>query len=199
MEIKRVVGREILDSRGNPTVEVDIELGGGGFGGPRSRRARRPGHAKPSSCATATRAAIWARASARPSRNINGDIATAIVGQSSISATLDKALSSSTARRTRRGSAPTRCSASRWRRCAGHGGRSRRAAVRAHRRAAPCAGRRRAGRSAAGADDEHPERRRARRQQRGLPGVHGDAARRELVCRGAAHRAPRSSTPSAAS
>jgi enolase len=28
----------------------------------------------------------------------------------------------------------------------------------------------------AGADDEHPERRQARGQQRGLPGVHGDAA-----------------------
>ncbi len=37
--------------------------------------------------------------------------------------------------------------------------------------------RRRQRRAAAGADDEHPERRRARRQQRGLPGVHGRAAR----------------------
>ena len=30
--------------------------------------------------------------------------------------------------------------------------------------------------AASGADDEHPQRRQARRQQRGLPGVHGDAA-----------------------
>ncbi len=30
--IKRVVGREILDSRGNPTVEVDVALEGGAFG-----------------------------------------------------------------------------------------------------------------------------------------------------------------------
>ena len=52
---------------------------------------------------------------------------------------------------------------------------------------------------AAGADDEHPERRRARRLERRLPGVHGDAGRRAVVRRGAAHRAPRSSTRCAAS
>lgn len=32
MEIVKVVGREILDSRGNPTVEVDIHLASGAFG-----------------------------------------------------------------------------------------------------------------------------------------------------------------------
>ena len=32
MRIIRVVGREILDSRGNPTVEVDVTLEGGAFG-----------------------------------------------------------------------------------------------------------------------------------------------------------------------
>ncbi len=30
--IVRIIGREILDSRGNPTVEVDVHLAGGGFG-----------------------------------------------------------------------------------------------------------------------------------------------------------------------
>ena len=44
--------REILDSRGNPTVEVDVLLEDGSFG--RTRR---------SNCATATRRAILARAS----------------------------------------------------------------------------------------------------------------------------------------
>ena len=39
---------------------------------------------------------------------------------------------------------------------------------------------------AAHADDEHPQRWRACRQQRGLPGVHGDARRRDVVQRGAA-------------
>src|SRR5438477_7611699 len=32
MKITRVHGREILDSRGNPTVEVDVTLAGGAFG-----------------------------------------------------------------------------------------------------------------------------------------------------------------------
>jgi len=32
MKIKKVVGREILDSRGNPTVEVDVMLSGGMYG-----------------------------------------------------------------------------------------------------------------------------------------------------------------------
>src|SRR4051812_50094527 len=32
MKIARVHGREILDSRGNPTVEVDVTLAGGAFG-----------------------------------------------------------------------------------------------------------------------------------------------------------------------
>ena len=36
--------------------------------------------------------------------------------------------------------------------------------------------------------DEHPQRRQARRQQRGLPGVHGDADRRAELRRGAALR-----------
>ncbi|MGH3070814.1 MAG: phosphopyruvate hydratase, partial [Gaiellaceae bacterium] len=30
--IKRVHGRQVLDSRGNPTVEVDVELGSGARG-----------------------------------------------------------------------------------------------------------------------------------------------------------------------
>ena len=32
MEIVKVIGREILDSRGNPTVEVDVYLASGAFG-----------------------------------------------------------------------------------------------------------------------------------------------------------------------
>ena len=30
--ISRIQAREILDSRGNPTIEVDVQLDGGGFG-----------------------------------------------------------------------------------------------------------------------------------------------------------------------
>ena len=31
-EIKKIHARQIMDSRGNPTVECDIELSGGAFG-----------------------------------------------------------------------------------------------------------------------------------------------------------------------
>ena len=32
MKIKKIIGREILDSRGNPTIEVDVILTSGVFG-----------------------------------------------------------------------------------------------------------------------------------------------------------------------
>ncbi|MFM8908467.1 MAG: hypothetical protein ACKOIZ_12875, partial [Actinomycetota bacterium] len=32
MKISNVVGREVLDSRGNPTVEVEVQLAGGARG-----------------------------------------------------------------------------------------------------------------------------------------------------------------------
>ena len=51
MQIKRIVGRQILDSRGNPTVEADVELSDGAFG-----RA-----AVPSGASTGTREALELR------------------------------------------------------------------------------------------------------------------------------------------
>ncbi|MBP3589594.1 MAG: phosphopyruvate hydratase, partial [Muribaculaceae bacterium] len=32
MKIEKIIGREVLDSRGNPTVEVDVILESGAFG-----------------------------------------------------------------------------------------------------------------------------------------------------------------------
>ena len=62
LEIESVVGREILDSRGNPTVEAEITLADGTV----HAAAHLPAHPLVSlklwSCGTATRAAIWARA-----------------------------------------------------------------------------------------------------------------------------------------
>ena len=52
-EIIEVVGREILDSRGNPTVEVEVVLATGAAGRPRCRAARAPAPTRRSSCATA--------------------------------------------------------------------------------------------------------------------------------------------------
>ena len=92
MNIKRVVGREILDSRGNPTVEVDVELASGAVG-----RA-----AVPSGASTGTREALELRDGDKSRylgkgvrtavANINGEIAKAVTGKELNQAALDKAM-----------------------------------------------------------------------------------------------------------
>ena len=81
MKITRVHGREILDSRGNPTVEVDVTLDGGAFG-----RA-----AVPSGASTGEREALELRDGDKSRyggkgvrkavANVNGEIAHALVGR----------------------------------------------------------------------------------------------------------------------
>jgi enolase len=80
LKIKKLQAREILDSRGNPTVEVDVTLEGGGFG-----RA-----AVPSGASTGEREALELRDGDRSRyggkgvqkavANANGEIAKALVG-----------------------------------------------------------------------------------------------------------------------
>ena len=78
--ITDIIGREILDSRGNPTVEVDVFLEDGSMGragravGRLDRRSRGA-----SSCATAAHA-IWARACSKPVEAVNGEIFDASAG-----------------------------------------------------------------------------------------------------------------------
>jgi enolase len=92
MKIAKVQGREILDSRGNPTVEVDVTLADGAFG-----RA-----AVPSGASTGEREALELR-DADTSRyggkgvrkavaNVNGAIAQAICGREFDQRTLDAAM-----------------------------------------------------------------------------------------------------------
>jgi enolase len=63
-----ILGREILDSRGNPTVEVDVTLEDGSFGRAAVPSGLPRGLTRRSNCATATRAASWAKACRRPWR-----------------------------------------------------------------------------------------------------------------------------------
>ena len=65
--------RQIFDSRGNPTVEVDVVLDSGALGRAAVPRERRPGASKRSSCATAIRARTSVRASAKAVDNVNGE------------------------------------------------------------------------------------------------------------------------------
>src|SRR5215468_7806820 len=92
MKITRVHGREILDSRGNPTVEVDVVLDGGAMG-----RA-----AVPSGASTGEREALELR-DGDTSRyggkgvrqavaNINGEMAQALQGRSYDQRPLDAAM-----------------------------------------------------------------------------------------------------------
>src|SRR5687767_15391473 len=90
MEITKVHGREILDSRGNPTVEVEVTLGGSTVG-----RA-----AVPSGASTGVREALELRDGdkkrylgkgvANAVANVNGEIATALKGQSAVQRAVDE-------------------------------------------------------------------------------------------------------------
>jgi enolase len=92
VKITKVHGREILDSRGNPTVEVDVTVEGGAFG-----RA-----AVPSGASTGEREALelrdgdknrYAGKGVRKAvANVNGPIAEAIVGRDFDQRRLDEAM-----------------------------------------------------------------------------------------------------------
>ena len=92
MSIKNIHAREILDSRGNPTIEVDVTLGGGAFG-----RA-----AVPSGASTGEREALELRDGDKSRflgkgvrkavSHVNGEIASALAGKNADQRGLDEAL-----------------------------------------------------------------------------------------------------------
>jgi enolase len=92
VRIANIHAREILDSRGNPTVEVDVTVDGGGSG-----RA-----AVPSGASTGEREAIELRDGDRARyggkgvrtavANVNGEIATALAGRDFTQRSLDQAM-----------------------------------------------------------------------------------------------------------
>ena len=179
--ITGIHGREILDSRGNPTVEVDV------WAGDVLGRA-----AVPSGASTGEREALELRDGDKTRylgkgvrkavAHVNGEIAQAIVGQPLDQRAIDARMIAldGTPAKSRLGANAllgVSMAVARARRR-----RGARAALRALRGAGPCRPGRRAV-PAARADDEHPERRRPRRQQRGPAGVHGDAHGRGHLCR----------------
>ena len=92
MKIQKVHGREIIDSRGNPTVEVDVTLEGGAFG-----RA-----AVPSGASTGQREALELRDGdkkrylgkgvTKAVGHVNGEIAKAIIGSEGDQRAVDEAM-----------------------------------------------------------------------------------------------------------
>jgi enolase len=90
LQITRIHGREVLDSRGNPTIEVDVEVSGGAFG-----RA-----AVPSGASTGEREALELRDGDKQRYlgkgvrtavgNVNGEIAKGLVGKTVDQRSLDQ-------------------------------------------------------------------------------------------------------------
>ena len=176
-----VVGREILDSRGNPTVEVDVLLEDGAMG-----RA-----AVPSGASTGAHEAVELRDSdpgryggkgvRRAVEAVNGPICDALTGLAATDQVrIDRILIEldGTANKGRLGANAI----------LGASLATAKAAAAEPRHAALPLRRRRLGAHPAGADDEHHQRRRARRQPDRHPGIHGDAGRRREPARGGAHR-----------
>ena len=180
MKIASVHGREILDSRGNPTVEVDIRLASGAFG-----RA-----AVPSGASTGEREALELRDGDKKRylgkgvlkavANVNGEIAKAVTGIELDQRALDRKMIEldGTPTKSRLGANAILGVSM----AAAHASAAE-AEQPLYAHLAEGAGRA----IAAGADDEHPQRRRTRRFERRCSGVHGHAGRRADVRGGAAN------------
>ena len=183
-----IVARQILDSRGNPTVEVDVVLEDGSMG-----RA-----AVPSGASTGAHEAVELR---------DGD-KSQVPWQGRHQGRRGGQWRDPRSCRRHGGGGPDRRRPGdgRSRRHAEQGAsrrqrHPRRLARRREGRGRGCGAaalslcRRHAGAGAAGADDEHRQWRRARRQSDRFPGVHGHADRRVVIRRRLCASAPRCSTP----
>ena len=175
-----ITGREILDSRGNPTIEVDVMLEDGSLGraavpvgrlhrrarGGRAARRRQvplPGQRR----AQGGRRRQW-RDFRRARRHGRGGQAKIDETMIALDGTPNKARLGANA-------------------ILGVSLAVAKAAACRERPAALSLCRRHRGAASAGADDEHRQRRRARRQPDRLPGIHDHAGRRHELRRRAAH------------
>ena len=176
--IEAIHARQILDSRGNPTVEVDLRLDGGAAG-----RA-----AVPSGASTGSREALELRDGGSAFRgkgvtravaNVNGEIADAVVRTRDVRSAGARRSADRAGRHGREVTLGRQCSLG--------------VSMAAARAAAVAAGQPlwrylggERGSPAPRAGDECPQRRRARGQSSRLPGVHGRPDRGRLVRRRAA-------------
>ena len=180
-EIINVAAREILDSRGNPTVEVEVAVASGHLG-----RA-----AVPSGASTGEREALELRDGDKK-RYLGKGVRKAVQNVRNVIGPGHRGHGRLRPGRPRRPHGRPRRDEDQGQ--AGRERHPRRLPRRRPRRGAlpraaalPVRGRRERPHPA-GAAHEHPERRGARRLQRRHPGVHGGAARRPQLRRGAALR-----------
>ena len=175
LEIESVVGREILDSRGNPTVEAEITLADGTVARGCAPSGASTGEFEALELRDGDKGRYLGKGVTKAVENINTVIADAVVGMDAsdiyaIDAAMIKA--DGTKDKSNLGAnAILAVSIAACRAAAASGRRERQPPARAH--------------------DEHPERRCPRHQHRGHPGVHDHAGGRPLlqggpalVCRG---------------
>ena len=92
MKITRLHGREILDSRGNPTVEVDIVFEGGAFGRAAVPSGASTGEREALELRDGDKARYGGKGVQKAVANINGEIARELQGNSYDQKSLDAAL-----------------------------------------------------------------------------------------------------------
>jgi len=166
LEIESVVGREILDSRGNPTVEAEITLADGTVARGCAPSGASTGEFEALELRDGDKSRYLGKGVTKAVENINTVIADAVVGMdaSDIYA-VDAAMIKADGTKDKSNLGANAILA---------------VSIAACRAAVPFSGRRKRQPSAR-AHDEHPERRRTRRQHRGYAGVHDHAGGRPLL------------------
>src|SRR6185295_2109678 len=79
-KIKSIKGREILDSRGNPTLEVDVLLSSGAFGRAAVPSGASTGEHEAVELRDGDPAAYLGKGVSKAVANVNGEIGTAVAG-----------------------------------------------------------------------------------------------------------------------
>jgi enolase len=92
LKIIRVQGREILDSRGNPTVEVDVTLEGGASGRAAVPSGASTGEREALELRDGDKARYGGKGVRKAVANVNGEIAKAVVGRDLDQRALDQAM-----------------------------------------------------------------------------------------------------------
>ena len=84
MKIEKIIGREVLDSRGNPTVEVDVILESGAFGRASVPSGASTGVNEALELRDGDKARYMGKGVQKAVANVNGAIAEALVGMSAL-------------------------------------------------------------------------------------------------------------------
>src|SRR5271157_6021653 len=93
MEITKIVGREILDSRGNPTVEADVFLADGSMGRAAVPSGASTGEFEAVELRDGDKSRYLGKGTLKAASHINGEIATALEGMDACDQTaLDSAM-----------------------------------------------------------------------------------------------------------